>query len=347
MFNKLKTRTSNYGGASSQRITEIASHFGRVYAEAMEKSITVSHGRGPEFRPSSFPICPVLAYMQMKEAAKAGYYASTMSTSGGFFTSVGTAAHENIQYFMGETGRIFGDWKCKNPKCKRHKLSKNVYDEDGNVIREGKLTRTNTVNNKCPSCKEPMEYIEKEINYNGLKGHIDCIYKMPSGAYWIADYKTTTKNNLKSSKLPKREHLMQLPTYCYVLEKKYGMEIEGFSLLYFSRDNPFEFKEHAEQWTSRWRKKVKELIADQKKIYTSAVQAFALGKPELAIKLKPCSCPDDYEKKMPAYEPCPMEDVCFQRKNLLAIMKPDYSSKQLEMHLLKIPNVQLYLPSPQ
>lgn len=341
MFNKLKPRTAAF--SQSQRFTQIASHFGRVYAEVMEKAITVSHGRGPEFRPSSFPICPVIAYMQMRTAATLGYYPGNMSTSGGFFTSVGTAAHENIQYFMGETGSVFGDWKCKTPKCKHFKAGRNLFDEDGNLVRKGKLTRKNTCNNKCPLCKEPMEYVEKEINYNGLKGHIDCIYKLPNGNYWVADYKTTTKNILKGPKLPKREHLMQLPTYCYVLEKKYGMVIEGFSLLYFSRDNPFEFKEHAEQWDKRWRVRVRKLIEDQRETYKSAVQAFAQKKPELAVKMKPCSCPDDYEKKMPAYEPCPMMDVCFNRRELLAAMKSNYTNTQRDNLIAKLPNSDLYL----
>lgn len=339
MFSKLKPKVWK----KDKRFTEVASHFGRVYAEAMEKVIVVSHGRGPEFRPSSFPICPVLAYMQMREAAKLGYYPGKMNAGGGFFTSVGTAAHENIQYFIGESGNVFGDWKCKNPKCEKHTIGRNLFDDSGKMVRAGKLTRKNTCNNKCPKCCEPMEYIEKEIEYRGMKGHIDCIYRLPNGNYWIADYKTTTKNNLKSSKLPKREHLMQLPTYCYVLEKKYGMVVEGFSLLYFSRDNPYEFKEYAEQWDKRWRIRVKELISNQRSTYKSAVMAFALRKPELAVKLKPCSCPDDYEKKMPAYEPCPMESVCFNRRSLLDAMEPDYTEKQKKIHLKKIPNLELYL----
>jgi hypothetical protein len=266
-----------------------------------------------------------------------------MSASGGFFTSVGTAAHENIQYYIGQSGNVFGDWKCKSPKCIKYKQGRNLFDEDGNLIRQGKLTRVDTCNNKCPKCKEPMEYVEKEIVYRGMKGHIDCIYRLPNGNFWIADYKTTTKTNLKSSKLPKREHLMQLPTYCYVLEKKYGMTVEGFSLLYFSRDNPFEFREHAEQWDARWRSRVKVLIEQQREIYGSAVRAFVERKPELAIKNKPCSCPDDYEKKMPAYEPCPMESVCFRRKALLAEMEPNYTEKQKLLHMKKIPNIQLYV----
>src|SRR5690606_22992419 len=122
----------------------------------------------------------------------------------------------------------------------------------------------------------------------------------------------------KGNKLPKSEHLMQLPTYCYVHEKNYKMKIEGFSLLYFRRDNPFEFYEHAEAWDARWRQRIRELIANQRERYSDAANAFYHRKPKLAIGSKPCRCADDYDKLMPAYEPCPMIDVCFKRKELLA-----------------------------
>src|SRR5690606_5367902 len=100
MFNKMKVRAAPSFQPSNMRFTKISSHFGRVYADAMERTIDVSHGRGPEFRPSAFPLCPILIYMQLKQAAQTGYFASAMNAAGGFFTSVGTAAHENIQYYI-------------------------------------------------------------------------------------------------------------------------------------------------------------------------------------------------------------------------------------------------------
>lgn len=314
---------------ASRRFTHIESHVGRVYAEVMEKTINTSFGRGPEYRPSSFPICPVLVHAQFVKAAYLGFYESNMNTGGGYFTSVGTAAHENIQYYMGETGSTFGDWKCRNPRCQKHHDARDLYDEKGNITRPGKLTRENTCKNTCPKCKNPMEYVEKCINYNGLKGHIDCIFKMPDGSYWIVDYKTTTKGILKSNKLPKREHLMQVPTYCYVLEKKYGMKISGFSLLYFSRDNPYEFREYAEQWAPRRRDEIKKLIKAQKEIYRASVNSFLKNDPDIAIKKKPCQCPDDYERLMPAYDACPMESVCFHKPTLRKALLHDLKPEQL------------------
>lgn len=322
MFKDLAKRIS-----TGQRSVHVESHVGKVYAQVMDSSIITPNGRGPEYRPSSFPICPILVHMQFMLAAEHGYYQSNMAAGGGYFTSVGTAAHENIQYYMGPTKKVFGDWKCRNPRCQKHHDARDLYDEKGVMYRKGKLTSKNTTENDCPECGVACEYVEKCIDYFGLKGHIDCIYEMPDGTYWVMDYKTTTKGLMKGNKLPKREHLMQVPTYCYVLEKKYGMKISGFSLLYLSRDNPYEFKEKAERWGERRREETRKLIIQQKKIYRSAVNSFIQNKPELAIKTKPCQCPDDYERLMPAYEPCPMEKVCFNKQalkdNMLHALKPE------------------------
>src|SRR5690606_28422407 len=296
MFSQIAVKKNQ--SQPNRSFNQVASMFGRLYEEAMAASIRTEHGRGPEYRPSSFPICSVLVYMQFLAAARNGFYESNMGAGGGFFTSVGTAAHENIQRYIGESGKIYGHWKCRNPKCKRSHAARDLYDEKGKIVRPGALTRESTTNNKCPTCKHAMEYVELEINYNGLKGHIDCIVKLEDGSYWVADYKTTTANNLKSTKLPKSEHLMQLPTYCYVLEKKYKMKIRGFSLLYFSRDNPYSFREHADKWTPRWRSQIGALIKDQKRVYRNAVRAFVENKPDLAIKCKVCTKPSDYEEKI-------------------------------------------------
>ena len=332
MFSDISSRIK-----AERRASLATSHIGKVYAQVMDSAIRTPNGRGPEYRPSSFPICPVLVHMQFVKAASDGYYESNMTAGGGYFTTVGTAAHENIQYFMGQTGKTYGDWKCRNSFCQRHHDARTLYDEKGNVTRPGILTATKTTNNLCPSCGVPCEYVEMCIDYMGLKGHIDCIYLMPDGSYWIADYKTSTKGQIKGNKLPKREHLMQVPTYCYVLEKKYKMKISGFSLLYLSRDNPYEFREYSEQWGERRRAETKKLIVSQKKIYRAAVNSFIQNKPSIAIKCKPCQVPDDYERLMPAYDKCPMEAVCFNKRQLKDNMLHAYGPDEL-IKVLNITN---------
>jgi hypothetical protein len=321
MFSALKPRI---GAARSKP----QSAFGKLYEHTMEQAIETDYGRGPEFRPSSFPTCPILTMTRLQVGAHYKKFVGEMSASGGFFTSVGTAAHENIQYFIGASGKIWGDWKCINPRCKKAHAARDLYDEDGNIIRKGKLTRRNTTNNKCPCCKHDLFYEEKEVRYKGLKGHIDAILKTPEG-FIIGDYKTTTRSKLESGKLPMKAHLKQLPTYCYILKKKYKMKVIGFSLLYFSRDNPFRFVEHYEPWTDEWDERVRtKVIKHERKKFKAGVKAFLEQDIRIAIKHKPCSCREQYEEELDFYTPCPLLGVCF---------KPDKLTKRLTQFMLEHP----------
>lgn len=323
MFSKLPKKTSSSAYSQNSRFFKPvkSSFFGEMYEETMNKVMTTSYGRGPRFRPSALPLCSILVYMQLVKGASQGYFEDQMSASGGYFTRVGTAAHTNIQYFIGMSGKIWGDWVCNTSGCKKHNDARDLYDEKGKIIRKGILTRKNTTNNICPACKHPMIYEEKEIKYKGLIGHIDAIIKLEDGTFWVADYKTCTKYKLQSGKLPNKGHLIQLPSYCHVLHQKYKMKIRGFSLLYFSRDNPFMFYEHSEKWTPTWHKRSGDCIKNERKKFVAGVRSFALKSRQSAISGKPCKCKEDYETLMDFYEPCPMLKVCFNRKKLEAALE--------------------------
>lgn len=343
MFNALKPRSFKDFGGFNRSESVKASMFGHMYEKAMELSIRTKYGRGPEYRPSSFPVCSIKALVRIAQGTSLGYFPNEMEASGGYFTSVGTAAHENIQYYIGELGQVWGNWKCKNPGCVKCKRGRDLIDENGVVYRKGKLTRKETTNNKCPKCDHPMEYVEIEINVNGLKGHIDCIVKLKSGGWWVADYKTSTKYQIKNATklLPHKEHLLQIPTYCYALERQYGMDVHGFSILYLSRDNPFLFYEYADQWNDRWRAKMKKEISAQRKRFKAALISLEERSPKVAIQYKPCSCKADYERYMEGYTPCPFLDICFKPgldKALKAILKEfPYTDKQLESMIARFP----------
>lgn len=340
MFSTIKPKKAAFTG---RKPNVIASMFGRLYETTMEQSITTQYGRGPEYRPSSFPVCSILTMLRLARGAHLGHFETAMTTSGGFFTSVGTAAHENIQYYIGQSGKVWGDWKCRNPRCQKRHDAQDLFNEQGECWRKGKLTRKNTTNNKCPKCAHPMEYVEKCINYKGLKGHIDCIVKLEGGGWWVADYKTSTKFQITNarSKLPHKAHLKQIPTYCYVLQKKYKMQIKGFSILYLSRDNPFMFHEHAEYWDKRWMLRVRDIIKGERRKFAAGVKSFIDREVKTAIKHKPCSCLEQYEKEMAFYDPCPMLDICFrpgfskELKTILSVMP--YNDVERDKLIARLP----------
>lgn len=315
MFNQVKKRGSGRGNFYMRRTSKAKSVGGKLYEQAME-NMYLTEGRRPEYRPSSFPLCSILVYMRLIKGTSVGRFESERSAAGDYFTSVGTTAHENIQFHMGFSGKVFGDWSCRNRACAKGRRALDLYDAKGQLVRKGKLTTKNSTNNLCPKCSSPMEYVEKEINFNGLKGHIDCIIELSDGTYWVMDYKTSTKTKLESNKLPQKAHMKQIPAYCYVLRKKYKMKVVGFSVLYFSRDNPFNFYEHAERWSKEWTETCKTMIAQERLKFKSAVKSFKNLDPTLAIKHKPCKTLAFYEKEVAYYSECPMLDVCFNSRKL-------------------------------
>lgn len=312
-------------GSFPPRRSRAKSIAGKLYEQAMENTYTSDKGRRPEYRPSAFPLCSVRVFMRLIKGVSLGYFEEERTAGGDYFTSVGTTTHETIQFQMGFSGKVWGDWKCEHIDCKKGKRSLDLYDANGRLVRPGMLTRKNTTNNVCPCCGRPMAYVEKEIRYKGLKGHIDCIILMDDGTFWVADYKTCTKNKIGKGTLPEKSHLKQLPSYCYVLKKKYRMKIAGFSLLYLSRDNPWEYYEHAERWTKKWEGRCAELVKGERRKFKAAVKSLGTGDVSYAIKHKPCRTMACYERTMASYTECPMLDVCFNenklRKTLIAHMK--------------------------
>lgn len=298
----------------------------KTFNECLESSFLHPLGRGPELRPSSFPQCSVKVWMQKYRGETLGHHIGERKFSMDYFTGVGTAVHEISQLFMGLTGVQFGHWKCLNVKCKHGKAACDIKAADGTMIKEGKLTRKFTTNNICPRCKLPMFYIELEVTYKGLKGHIDGVWKIPKklgGGYWVVDYKTTGMKKVEkgSEKFPEKKHLSQLPVYAYILKKKYKMDIKGFSLIYMPRDNPFCFYEYNQPWSDKWDRHSRKVIKQNVQRYKAVMSDLENDTFEESIYHKPCSCEREYRKTMHGYEDCPMLDVCFSPNKLRKRLK--------------------------
>lgn len=324
-----KIRPAARLGSFNRRPSQSKSVAGQLYAHTMDNEIEVDeNARPPVLRPSSFPLCSVLVYTElMKAASSGGKFTREMGTGGGYFTKVGTAAHENIQFYMGKSKKIYGHWKCINQICPEfHKARDKWKKVDGKwVLKHGKPTLEFTCNNVCPYCKSNMEYVELTVKHKKVEGHIDCVVMLDPKRkrIWVADYKTCTGTKVKAgkSKLPMRVHLRQIPSYCHILEKEYGFVVEGFSLIYIRRDNPWEFYEHAEPWTDAWRKRAAKEFKLERLRYKAGVESFINRDPEEAIKNKPCKSLMHYKAEIDYYDPCPLLDVCFDKKSLSAALR--------------------------
>lgn len=330
-FSKLKPKL-----ARKERYSDCISPFSALYDNAIEKAtIEGTSGRPPELRPSSFPICPILAWMKLVRGASIGYWPENVTFQSTYFATVGTEFHEMIQFFIGMSGKIYGNWSCINKKCKKGRAATTLYDAHGKVIKKGKLTRKNTTNNECPCCGEPMRYEEIEVNYRGVKGHIDCIIDMGGGRYWVGDYKTCSNYGIENKILPHKAHLKQIPSYVYILRKKYKLNVVGFSLLYATRDNPWKFKETPFEWNDEWTDYASDLLKGEKRKYKAALYDFKHNTTSNIIQHKPCKSEAYYFKEIDYYHECPMLGVCFEKRKLLKALhkhqkKYKYSQAQAD-----------------
>lgn len=347
--------SSSRGGTTSRfmprRASAAKSIAGKLYEEAMALEHNDVNARPPVLRPSSFPLCSVLVYKDLMQGSYEGRFERSLSAGGGFFTSVGTAAHTNIQFYIGKTGKVYGHWKCINHLCMEFHKSRDKWKTvvvKGKSVRkkvEGKPTREFSCDNVCPSCKYDMEYVELTVKHKRVEGHIDCVIMLDHKRkrIWVADYKTcnTKKVVAGRQKLPAREHLRQIPSYCHILEKEYGYTVEGFSLIYICRDNPYQFYEHSETWTDAWRKKAAKEFKLERLRYKAGIRSWLDRDPTEAIANKPCKSIAHYNSEMAFYDPCPMLDVCFEKKSLksaLSILadRYPYTDKQIKKLLPRL-----------
>jgi hypothetical protein len=305
---------------SKAKATSIA---GKLYAEAMEMTRITNRGRVPAVRPSSFPLCPILVWQKMLKGASLGEFREEETAAGHYFTKVGTTAHENIQYWMGMNGKMYGHWRCINRGCAEFPSTVDLFDKTGKMIQRGKNTLENTTQHECPCCLEPMEYIELEIVYRGIKGHVDGVIMMDDGGVWVIDYKTTTRTKIDSGKLPERVHLKQLPAYSYILKQRYGLNVTGFSLLYFTRDNPYNFLDASFPWNKSWDLKAKAILSNESKKYIAALDDFTTKSISEIIRAKPCTDKYFYNTEMSPYAACPhaASGDCFNKKKLKKVLK--------------------------
>lgn len=284
----------------------------KVIDKALEVSYMLPTGRKPQLRPSSFPKCPIIDWMRLYRHESNGHLEETHSFGNSYFAGVGTVVHEIIQHHIGNTQKVYGNWKCINSDCDHGQAAMDIYNAEGKCVRRGKITATETTNNICPGCSRPMHYVELEISMMGITGHVDCVLVLEDGKWWVVDYKTTLKKKVYNKKLPEKKHLLQLRAYAYILKFQYGLPIAGLSLVYLPRDNPFYYMEHSEDFTSnRDHKRALRILKTEKYKWKAVEKTLKTQDLSHVIEAKPCSCREDYHEKINFYNPCPLLGVCF------------------------------------
>jgi len=163
-----------------------------------------------------------------------------------FYVKIGSAVHEVVQRFLGMDGFLYGDWTC----C-------GVTDH----FREG--------SSLCSVCEKPQLYGELAPE-SELGMHVDGVTITYNG---VTEFKTTSSKNLDKLEDPYDTHLIQATCYLRALNDQYGWSLDKLIFVYFSRDNPKEFKVF-----------VRRPLPDT---YEKTLAGFALAKKQLASGILP------------------------------------------------------------
>lgn len=275
-----------------------------------EAFATVLEGppRRRSLRVSSMPYCSLLDAMLPREPEQ-------MDLPGALYTTMGTMCHENIQYFMslGDFGEdVYGGWEC--PACKK-KYEYGFRPE--------------------PCCGTPLKYVELEFRLGPLSGHLDLLVcyrnreqrraynaalkkgKKPRAVgRWVAfEFKTIGRKPDR----PKRQHEVQIRTYCEMLKKCFDIHVAAYTIVYIGRENlvrttfgPFSDKKSSpvtREWM--WRS-IKGF-----KAATVARNSPTLENYVAVAEHRPCRSEKDFDDYMSrrydfSQKACPMLPYCYK-----------------------------------
>ncbi len=276
-----------------------------------------------EWRVSSFPICGLLHLLkQIKDEPRPKPYSMD------FFTSVGTAVHETLQYHLvnaQKTGPLMvGNFECK--ACGQWKSD----------VAEG--TRRPPA---CPACgNTKLHYVEIDFKAHGISGHLDGLIETRTRRIAL-EFKTTSGPNVEDPTkwLPYSKHFFQIETYCFLLGYLYKKPPTHYTIIYVNRDGsfqpnasgtrlpyyPFTYAVTQDMMDRRRQEfgrtiKAREIVNHVLKNPTQkALQALA--------DVRPCRSPEDYKRNMkPAFfgdDQCPYAKAgdCWKGKQF-GMIKP-------------------------
>ncbi len=131
-----------------------------------------------------------------------------------FYVNVGHSVHNTMQSYLPQVGKFVADYTCRVCK-KEYKLS-----------------------TKSRCCGRACKYEEVTIDYKGIHGHIDGIWKI-GNEYWIIDFKTTSLAAAQGKRTkPGINYEWQIKSYAYLLWKQHSIKVRGCMLVFIPRDNP-------------------------------------------------------------------------------------------------------------
>lgn len=252
------------------------SEFLAVYKEVMGSVVVTSRmdpARLYNLRCSQIPYCP--RSVLLNYGARGLHQSMPMLMS--FYVGVGTAVHETMQRYLSQSGRFLADYHCK--ECgKKYPLS-----------------------HKIECCGFPTQYEELGLNFKGIVGHIDGVFRDSKGNFWIIDFKTcSVAGSEAKEKNPGDGYKYQVRAYAWLLKKQYGVTVKGVMLIFIPRDNPMNPTVWEELFTERNFKDAAEMLKAERAKHRATMTASRLEDFRALFKHK-CGSPycEPCKKDMP------------------------------------------------
>ena len=210
--------------------TKSAKYVRKILTTVMNEEETAEYVHS--LRVSSFPICGLLDAINRIEKPS-----QPIPFSMSFYTSIGTAVHENLQNRMVLSKRFgrwcFGNWKCT--ACNEIPFKQ--------CLRPKSLV--------CPKCKSGLlTYHELDFLYKNVSGHLDMLTLDNKEKFVAWEFKTTSEYNIKNplQNLPQLKHKQQIETYCTMLWRVHGIRVHTYVIVYISRNRAQMNTEDEEQF---------------------------------------------------------------------------------------------------
>jgi hypothetical protein len=277
------------------------------YRKSLKTELPDQVQREEKLRVSGFPFCGLKSAWKKMEKLQGLEAKATTNSDKEHYTGTGTNMHLVFQRWLGHHGKILGNWKCK---CGYHAQLK--------------------TSNKCKVCKKEMEYEEITVRaFKHVSGHIDGVFLSKAGKVFVIDYKTTATRMLRSPFLPYAKNVAQIKSYCALLELNYNIKVDGWMLLYISRDTIKRFTIKGGYISVKEKKKVLErikLFDDQYEFIQNVLpnrKKHTWKDMEWLIETKACKNRSYYSKYY-GLEGCPLSGVCFTSPNLRKTVKTEY-----------------------
>lgn len=257
-----------------------------------------------ELRGSSLPFCTMLKLAEFLESPT-----KTRDFGFQFYVSVGTAIHETLQsrfIISDKRHQVVAKWPYS---CASKTMTKQEFKDHVASLPVRSRPKEFKKCKKFPACgceeQGVQTFEEIDFDYYGLTGHLDLLTKFKlsvddNGTYFAWEFKSTSDESVTSgSYLPQDKHEVQIQTYCLLLRLLYGIRVEYYALVYFSRNKPGKLEEDpwlAKRLASSHRAYVKKVSTALLKPHLDQVKR-AIRSYRASIKLLGLLKPETYSKE--------------------------------------------------